>query len=78
MDRFEVKIAWDDESRTWGAVCSSLKIYGDFDTLFELRRGVSLAAEDIRELEGESLDFVLDFKIKTPKMEHLIVDKVAA
>jgi hypothetical protein len=74
MDRFDVKIMWDEtegEIPCWISECPALGVFLCDESLNKLVRENRLAAETMREIDGKSMDFTLDFKIETPDVMEL-------
>jgi hypothetical protein len=73
VEKFEVKVMWteEDDSPGWISECAALGLYMCDESLTKLVQENRLAAETLRELDGKSLDFALDFKVETPDLSAL-------
>ncbi|MDR3302301.1 MAG: hypothetical protein LBT01_07225 [Spirochaetaceae bacterium] len=75
MEHFEVKIKWDEtegEPAMWISECEPLGVFLCEPTLRRLLSENQLAAETMREVDGKSMDFILDFKIEVPKVSEMV------
>jgi hypothetical protein len=72
MDKYEVKIAWDDESQTWYSECEDVGLYLCDPSLTSLVKQNKELSVEFREFKKEPTDFALDFKVDFSGIQELL------
>jgi hypothetical protein len=68
---YSIKIAWDDEYLCWCSECEEIGLYLCDESISTLVNQNRVAALDLQEARGESLDFNLSFQVAAPAVQEM-------